>query len=193
MGEVYRARDAKLGRYVAIKILPAAVSGDPDRLQRFDREARALAAFSHPNIAQIYGLVEPGSAAGAGHGDVHGLVMELVSGDTLADRLREGRPTAKRASTKAEMQAALALARQLAAALAAAHDKGIVHRDLKPGNIKVTPDGTVKVLDFGLAKFGADTIGRADAVTRTAEDTAYGVVLGTAAYMSPEQARGRAV
>ena len=135
MGEVYRARDTRLGRDVAIKTLPAEFASDPDRLARFEREARALAAFNHPNIAGIHGLEEAGGA--------RFLVLELVEGDTLAERLN-GRHL--------PLEQALRLALQIASALEAAHAKGIVHRDLKPANIKVTPDGTVKVLDFGLAR-----------------------------------------
>ena len=135
MGEVYRARDARLGRDVAIKILPDAVAAHPDRLARFEREARSLAALNHANIATIHGVEE--SAGGTA------LVMELVEGETLAERLRRGRLT---------VAEALHQARQLAGAIEAAHAKGIVHRDLKPANIKVTPAGTIKVLDFGLAK-----------------------------------------
>src|SRR6478609_5688060 len=135
MGEVYRARDTKLGRDVAIKVLPVLGAADPLQLTRLHREAQLLAAINHPNIAAIYGFEDSG--------DTHGLVMELVEGPTLADRIAAGPlPVAE----------ALLLARQIADALAAAHEQGIVHRDLKPANIKVRPDGTVKVLDFGLAK-----------------------------------------
>ena len=179
MGEVYLARDTRLGRDVAIKILPQVFTADPDRLARFDREARVLASLNHPNIGAIYGLEE---AAG-----VRGLVLELVDGETLADRLRRGPiPVAE----------ALSIARQIADALDAAHEKGIVHRDLKPANIKITPDGTVKVLDFGLAKAAAGDGARpdlTDSPTITVAGTREGVILGTAAYMSPEQARGQAV
>src|SRR6187402_826830 len=135
MGEVYRATDTRLGRDVAIKVLPATLAQDPDRLARFDREARTLAALNHPNIAGILGL-EDASGTKA-------LVMELVDGPTLADRIAQG---------PIPFDDVLPIARQIAEALAAAHDQGIVHRDLKPANIKVRPDGTVKVLDFGLAK-----------------------------------------
>ena len=135
MGEVYRATDTKLGREVAIKVLPALLSQDPDRLARFDREARTLAALNHPNIAAIHGFEDAGG--------VKALVMELVEGPTLADRIGQG---------PVPVDEALSIARQVADALAAAHDLGIVHRDLKPANIKVRHDGTVKVLDFGLAK-----------------------------------------
>jgi serine/threonine protein kinase len=134
MGEVYRARDEKLGRDIAIKVLPAEFASDPDRLARFEREARLLASLSHPNIAGIHGLEESGTT--------RFLVLELIEGDTLAERLGRALST----------EQALRLALQIAAALEAAHAKGVIHRDLKPGNIKVAPDGTVKVLDFGLAK-----------------------------------------
>jgi serine/threonine protein kinase len=184
MGEVYRATDSNLKRAVALKVLPAAVSGDADRLARFQREAEVLAALNHPNIAAIYGLER---AAG-----VTALVMELVDGPTLAD-LIEG--------TRLPIEQALPIAQQIADALAAAHDQGIVHRDLKPANVKVRPDGTVKVLDFGLAKATDDgrtgQAGQADlshspTITSPAM-TAMGMILGTAAYMSPEQASGKAV
>ena len=135
MGEVYRARDTTLGRDVAIKILPRHFTADPERLARFEREARMLAALNHPNIGAIYGL----EAAGG----VRALVLELVEGETLADRIQRG---------PVPVTDALTIARQIADALDAAHEKGIIHRDLKPANIKVTPGGVVKVLDFGLAK-----------------------------------------
>ena len=178
MGEVYRARDTKLHRDVAIKILPDQFATDPDRLGRFEREAHVLASLNHPNIAQIYGVDEsPGR---------HALVMELVDGRTL-DELTPTLTIADVAS----------IARQIAEALEAAHDLGIVHRDLKPANIKVRDDGTVKVLDFGLAKaFDASGGSSADAMnspTLTVHATQMGVVIGTAAYMAPEQARGKAV
>ena len=174
MGEVYRARDTRLGRDVAIKILPAAFTIDPQRLARFEREARALAALNHPNIATIHGVEEAQ--------DVRALVMELVPGDTLAERIARG---------PLKTADALAIATQIADALDAAHEKGIVHRDLKPANIKVTPSGAVKVLDFGLAK--ATDANVSDVPTMTTGGTAPGVIVGTAAYMSPEQARGLAV
>jgi Tol biopolymer transport system component len=179
MGEVYRARDTRLGREVAIKILPAAFRSDPDRLARFDREARSLAALNHPNIAAIHGLEE--------QPDVAALVLELVEGDTLADRIGRG---------PLPVPAALGLARQIADGLDAAHERGIVHRDLKPANIMITPDGTVKVLDFGLAKVAAREDVRPDlpqSPTLTFDGTRVGLVLGTPAYMSPEQTRGLAV
>ena len=174
MGEVYRARDTKLDRDVALKTLPAAFTADGDRLARFEREAQALAALYHPNIAQIYGLEQ------------HAIVMELVEGQTL-DQVRVEDP--------------LPIARQIALALEAAHDAGIVHRDLKPGNIKVRADGTVKVLDFGLAKIAEATEGGGgterrfteNSPTLTARGTELGIILGTAAYMAPEQAKGRVV
>jgi eukaryotic-like serine/threonine-protein kinase len=183
MGEVYRARDARLGRDVAIKALPAAFARDTERLARFQREAQALAALNHPNVASIYGLED---ATGAPY-----LVLELVEGESLAARLGRG---------ALPLREALALGVQVAAAIEAAHERGIVHRDLKPGNVMVSESGVAKVLDFGLAKSEAATpVGTdsADDATRTlaavAAATEAGVILGTAAYMSPEQARGRAV
>jgi len=175
MGEVYRARDTKLNRDVAIKVLPRAFAQDSERLARFQREAQVLASLNHPNIAQIYGL--EGTA----------LVMELVEGPTLAERIAQG---------PMPFDETLAIARQAADALEAAHDQGIVHRDLKPANIKVRSDGAVKVLDFGLAKAMASSNASSDPAnspTLTAHATQMGVVIGTAAYMSPEQARGKAV
>ena len=198
MGEVYRATDTNLKRQVAIKVLPASVSGDPDRLARFQREAEVLAALNHPNIAQIYGLEKSGGTIA--------LVMELVEGPTLADRLAHGAGlTAQGSGLKAQglpLDEALPIAKQIADALEAAHEQGIVHRDLKPANIKVRPDGTVKVLDFGLAKLiekgsgigdqGSGDAGATAAPTITTPAmTQAGVILGTAAYMSPEQAKGR--
>ena len=179
MGEVYRARDTRLGRDVAIKVLPAAVAADPDRLARFDREARLLATLNHPHIATIHGVEESE--------DVRALVMELVDGPTLADRIALG---------PLRIAEAVRLAGQIAEALDAAHAKGIIHRDLKPANIKVTPDGQVKVLDFGLAKaLAADSLAAdlSQLPTVSLAGTREGVVLGTAAYMSPEQARGQQV
>jgi len=180
MGEVYQAHDTKLGRDVAIKVLPEAVAHDAERLTRFQREAKMLAALNHPNIATIFGLEQSGAT--------HYLVMELVPGDTLQQRVkRDG---------AVPIEEALAIAKQIAEALEAAHEKGIIHRDLKPANVKVTPEGKVKVLDFGLAKaFAGDTstedIGNSPTLSMAA--TMQGVILGTAAYMSPEQAKGKAV
>ncbi|OFW24094.1 MAG: hypothetical protein A3H97_18355 [Acidobacteria bacterium RIFCSPLOWO2_02_FULL_65_29] len=207
MGEVYRARDTKLGRDVAIKILPRAFTSDPERLARFEREARMLASLNHPNIATIHGVEEADG--------IRGLVMELIEGETLAEKLASGSglravgreragPGAQSEQPKAgglPVGEALTIARQIADALDAAHEKGIVHRDLKPANIKITPSGLVKVLDFGLAKLGAGTAGEAgmdgpdlsQSPTMTVAGTRDGVILGTAAYMSPEQARGKAV
>jgi len=179
MGEVYRARDTKLGRDVAIKILPRVFTSNPERLARFEREARMLAALNHPHVGAIYGVEE-------GEG-LQAIVLELVEGETLADRLKRG---------PVPIAEALKIARQIADALDAAHEKGIVHRDLKPANIKVTPDGVVKVLDFGLAKATAgdgSTPDLTQSPTVTVGGTGDGVILGTAAYMSPEQARGQAV
>ncbi len=178
MGEVYRARDMKLGRDIAIKILPSTFTHDPERVARFEREAQLLAALNHPHIAAIYGLEEANGA--------QFLVLELVEGETLADRLATGGAL--------EVNEALAIATQLADALEAAHEKGIIHRDLKPANIALTADGQVKVLDFGLGK-ALEPEGGSDpslSPTLTLRATQAGVILGTAAYMSPEQARGRA-
>ena len=174
MGEVYRARDTSLNRDVALKVLPDAFASDPERLARFEREAQLLASLNHPNIAAIYGFHD-----GA-------LVLELVEGPTLADRIAGGRLS---------LEEALPIARQIVDALDAAHEQGIIHRDLKPANIKVRPDGTVKVLDFGLAKaldpvLGSGEVSQSPTITTPAMTRA-GMVLGTAAYMSPEQARGR--
>ncbi|MCC7010824.1 MAG: protein kinase [Acidobacteria bacterium] len=189
MGEVYRARDTKLGRDVALKILPEAFARDPDRRARFEREAQILASLNHPNIAAIYG-VEDAATAGSAH-LVRALVLELVDGPTLAEPLR---------FAPLPLDEALPIARQIVEALDAAHAQGVVHRDLKPANIKLRPDGTVKVLDFGLARL-VDPAGAAQAVpspeaanspTVTSPAlTRLGVILGTAAYMAPEQARGR--
>ena len=182
MGEVYRARDSKLNREVALKVLPAAVAADPERLARFRREAQVLAALNHPNIAHVHGFEDSG--------DTHALVMELVEGPTLFDRIAQG-PLA--------LTEALPIAKQIAEAMEAAHEQGIVHRDLKPANVKVREDGTVKVLDFGLAKaLGPDSSGGSGAdptnsPTLTARSTQLGMIIGTAAYMSPEQAKGRQV
>ncbi len=188
MGEVYRATDTRLGRDVALKLLPEAFASDPDRLVRFEREAKLLASLSHPNIAGLFALEDarPDEAAAP----VRFLAMELVVGEELAERLKRGAIPAEEA---------LPIARQIAEALEEAHEKGIVHRDLKPANVKVTPDGRVKVLDFGLAKaWSGDTLSGAapelsQSPTLAHTGTAAGLILGTAAYMSPEQARGRAV
>ncbi len=190
MGEVYRARDTKLDRDVALKVLPALFTDDPDRLARFEREAKSLAALNHPNIAQIYGLEGDGSPASLRETRPLAIVMELVEGEDLAARITRG---------PVPLDDALAIARQVADALEAAHERGIVHRDLKPANIKVTPDGTVKVLDFGLAKAvagpeeSASGTNVANSPTLTARATQMGMILGTAAYMAPEQAKGRPV
>jgi Tol biopolymer transport system component len=182
MGEVYRARDSRLQREVAIKVLPELLAGDPERLARFTREAQTLAALNHPNIAQIHGLEESGG--------VQALVMELVEGEDLAQRIDHG---------PLPLDEALPIARQIADALEAAHESGIVHRDLKPANVRLRPDGTVKVLDFGLAKALEPTPSSAgigalpNSPTITQHATQLGVILGSAGYMAPEQARGRAV
>ena len=183
MGEVYQATDTNLARQVAIKVLPASVAADPERLARFDREAKTLAALNHPSIAQVHGLEDADG--------IKALVMELVEGPTLADRIAHG---------AIPVDEALPIAKQIAEALEAAHEQGIIHRDLKPANIKVRPDGTVKVLDFGLAKaldpasaLGASAgqaLSQAPTITTPAMTMA-GMILGTAAYMSPEQARGK--
>jgi serine/threonine protein kinase len=185
MGEVYRARDTKLKRDVAIKILATRFANDTDRLERFQREAEILAALNHPNIGAIFGLEEiPGGAA---------IVLELVEGDTLADLVARGR---------IPVDEAIQIAHQIADALEAAHEKGVIHRDLKPANIKITPEGRVKVLDFGLAKIleaesalaappTSSAFGSSDSATQSIHGTYAGVIVGTVRYMSPEQARGR--
>src|SRR6187402_486027 len=179
MGEVYRARDTKLNRDVALKVISDAFAPDPDRLARFRREAQVLASLNHPRIGAIYGLEDSG--------DTHALVLELVEGDTLANRIARG---------PLPLDEALPIARQIAEALEAAHEHGIIHRDLKPANIKVTPDGVVKVLDFGLAKLtgppesgphGRPDVSQSPTITSPAMMTGIGTLLGTAAYMSPEQ------
>ena len=181
MGEVYQARDTKLDRDVALKVLPEAFTADPDRLARFEREAKVLASLNHPNIGSIYGLEE---AEG-----VRALVLELVEGPTLADRIKRG---------AIPIDEALPIAKQIAEALEAAHEQGVIHRDLKPANIKVKDDGTVKVLDFGLAKAfqpdaGDPNLSQSPTISLTAAATQMGMVIGTAAYMAPEQASGKAV
>ena len=182
MGEVYRARDTRLDREVALKVLPEAFTADPDRLARFEREARVLASLNHPNIAQIHGLEETGGT--------RALVLELVEGPTLADRLELG---------PIPLDEVLSIARQIALALQAAHEAGVIHRDLKPANVKVRTDGTVKVLDFGLAKAldtapapppGADPL-ESPTITASVTRMGGGLILGTPAYMSPEQAEGQ--
>ena len=180
MGEVYRARDTRLDRDVAIKILPEAFAADPERVARFRREAKVLAALNHPHIAAIYGLEDADG--------VKALVMELVEGENLAQRLARG---------TIPLDEALPIAKQIAEALEAAHKQGIIHRDLKPANIKVRTDGTVKVLDFGLAKTfdptGSPSPSGTTSPAISIHATQAGVILGTAAYMAPEQARGRVV
>jgi hypothetical protein len=180
MGEVYRATDSNLKRSVAIKVLPASVAADADRLARFQREAEVLASLNHPNIGAIYGLEKTA--------DLTALVMELVEGEDLSQRIARG---------AIPIDEALPIAKQIADALEAAHEQGTIHRDLKPANIKVRPDGTVKVLDFGLAKAMEPTgamsanVTASPTITTPAMLTGVGVILGTAAYMSPEQAKGR--
>ena len=181
MGEVFRAKDGKLGRDVAIKVLPEAFARDAERLARFQREAKVLAALNHPNIAAIYGLEQSG--------DTHYLVLELVPGETLAERIARG---------PIPVDEAIRIAKKIADALEEAHEHGIVHRDLKPANIKLTPDDEIKVLDFGIAKaFVADhetpSADSSMSPTLTRDATRAGVILGTAAYMSPEQAKGKQV
>src|SRR6202140_1621736 len=180
MGEVYQAHDSKLGRDVAIKVLPEAFARDPEKFSRFQREAKLLASLNHPNIATIHGLEDSNGTSY--------LVMELVPGENLAERVRR--------DGAVPVEEALVIAKQIAEALEAAHEKGIIHRDLKPANVKVTPEGKVKVLDFGLAKaFAGDTSTEdiSNSPTLSMAATMQGVILGTAAYMSPEQAKGKAV
>ncbi len=177
MGAVYQATDTRLGRQVALKILPEKFVKDRQRIGRFQREAEVLAALNHPNISIIHGL--------EGSGEVRALVLELVEGPTLTERIAEG---------PIPMEEALRIALEIAQALEAAHEKGIIHRDLKPSNLKITPEGSVKVLDFGLAKALETELSDqelASSPTLTMEATQEGIVLGTAAYMSPEQARVR--
>src|SRR5678815_2396317 len=185
MGQVYRATDTKLKRQVAIKILPPSLAADPDRLARFQREAEVLASLNHPNIAHIHGLEESDGGTS--------LVMELVEGEDLSQRLARG---------AIPLGEALLIAKQIADALEAAHEHGVIHRDLKPANIKVRPDGTVKVLDFGLAKaiesgsgtgIGSSSASISPTMMSPAHMTGLGVILGTVSYMAPEQAKGRAV
>src|SRR6185436_9139889 len=183
MGEVYRARDSKLGRDVAIKVLPALFANDGDRLARFEREAKVLASLNHPNIAHIYG-VEDSNGASA-------LVMELIQGPTLAEMISASAVQGRGIPSDDAVSIAIAIAE----ALEAAHDQGIIHRDLKPANVKIRPDGMVKVLDFGLAKaLEPSPQSSASAMmspTMSIRGTEAGLILGTAAYMSPEQARGK--
>src|SRR5262245_16881614 len=188
--EVYRARDTKLNRDVALKVLPEGFATDPDRLARFKREAQLLASLNHPNIGAIYGFEDSDPSTGSGQA-VQALVLELVEGPTLADRIAQG---------PLPFDEALPIAEQIAEALEAAAEQGIIHRDLKPANIKVRDDGTVKVLDFGLAKVMDPPSPEATAgkpgyavtsPTLLLHATQAGVILGTAAYMSPEQAKGR--
>src|SRR3954470_5558337 len=174
MGEVYRARDTRLNRDVAIKILPASFSADPDRLQRFAQESRAAAALNHPNILSIYDI---GEDRGAPY-----VVSELLEGESLRERLRAGPLSSRKA---------LDYAQQIAKGLAAAHDKGIVHRDLKPENLFITSDGRAKILDFGLAKFTHPEANVSDDAPTMQVATEAGTVMGTAGYMSPEQVRGK--
>jgi serine/threonine protein kinase len=182
MGQVYRATDTTLSRQVAIKILPDAFAADPERMARFEREAKILASLNHPNVAAIYGFEKSGCA--------YALVMELVEGNDLSQRIAKG---------AIPLDESLSIAKQLADALEAAHEQGIIHRDLKPANIKVRVDGTVKVLDFGLAKALDATpasnpnVTQSPTLTTPAMMTGHGMILGTAAYMSPEQARGKPV
>ncbi|MDA2934472.1 serine/threonine-protein kinase [Acidobacteria bacterium AH-259-D05] len=179
MGEVYRAEDTNLSREVAIKVLPEQFTKDPQRLARFEREAKLLASLNHPNIAAIYGFEKADG--------VHFLALELVEGETLAERVAKG---------PLPVEEALEVCRQIAEGVEAAHEKGVIHRDLKPANVKVTPDGKVKILDFGLAKAFEDETSAADisqSPTLTEEMTRAGVILGTAAYMSPEHAKGKPV
>src|SRR5499427_10968483 len=177
MGVVYRARDTKLLRDAALKVLSEHFADDPNRLSMLQREAQLLASLNHPNIAQIYGLEQVGNTSC--------IVMELVEGETLSDKLKNG---------PLPFDEAMEIAKQIADALASAHEKGIVHRDLKPANIKLTPNGTVKVLDFGLAKPVASTADRGSSLMPTIESgSVAGAIVGTVAYMSPEQARGKDV
>src|SRR5437773_2338091 len=176
MGDVYQATDSKLGRSVAIKFLPETFSHDFERVARFEREARVLASLNHSNIATIHGLEESGQRKF--------LVMELVGGETLSERIKRGIP----------VDESLGIAKQICEALEAAHEKGIIHRDLKPANVKITPDGKVKVLDFGLAKVFENEQANAalsNSPTLSMTTTNAGIILGTAAYMSPEQAKGK--
>src|SRR5262245_31647419 len=189
MGEVYRATDTSLKRAVAIKVIAGGLASDPDRLARLQREAEVLASLNHPNIAHIHGLEKKDPSTGSGQVATIALVMELVEGPTLAERIQAG---------PIPVNESLAIARQIADSLEAAHERGIVHRDLKPANVKVRDDGTVKVLDFGLAKAMETPAAMSSSVSlsptiTTPAMTQMGLILGTAAYMSPEQARGKTV
>jgi serine/threonine protein kinase len=189
MGEVYRARDTKLDREVAIKVLPKAFAEDDERLARFQREARLLASLNHPNIAAIHELEESDG--------IHFLALEYVPGETLDERIKRGRRLRQGSGEPSiPIEETLLIFKQIAQGLEAAHEKGVIHRDLKPANIKVTPDGKVKALDFGLAKAmageaPAQEVSESPTITRDATEA--GVLLGTAPYMSPEQARGKQV
>ena len=200
MGEVYRARDTKLNRDVALKVLPEAFAKDAERMARFQREAQVLASLNHPNIASIYGLEESGC--------VRALVMELVEGPTLAELMEarssklETRKSASGPRTSFDFRSSsfdsLHIAKQIAEGLEYAHERGVIHRDLKSANVKVTADGAVKVLDFGLAKAldpasSSSSLSQSDSPTLSIADTQAGTILRTAAYMSPEQARGKPV
>src|ERR1035441_4637715 len=184
MGEVYRAGDRRLKRDVAIKVLPAALAFDPERMARFEREPRLLASLDHPNIGAIYGLEESNGT--------RALVLALIEGPTLADRIAAG---------PIPLEEAIPIAQQIAEALEYAHDRGVIHRDLKPANVKITPEGTVKVLDFGLAKAltgesdAASSVAASPTISHTLSmrATQTGMILGTAAYMAPEQAKGKTV
>ena len=179
MGEVYRATDTKLDRDVALKVLPEAFASDQQRMARFSREAKVLASLNHPNIASIYGLEESDGK--------QALVLELVEGETLAERIQKG---------AIPLEESLKIALQITEALEAAHEKGVIRRDLKPANVKITPEGVVKVLDFGLAKALEDEVTPEnihDSPTISQMATKAGIILGTAAYMSPEQAKGKPV
>src|ERR1022692_984931 len=175
MGEVYRARDTRLGREVAVKVLPAAFAADPGRMRRFEQEARAAGMLNHPNILVVYDF--------GTHDDSPYLVTELLEGQTLRQRLQEG---------DIPQRKALEYAQQIARGLAAAHEKGIIHRDLKPENLFITHDGRAKILDFGLAKFTRPEVNVSDDAPTLQVATEAGTVLGTAGYMSPEQVRGKA-
>src|SRR5215831_7679444 len=201
MGEVYRATDTKLNRDVALKVLPEAFARDAQRMARFRREAQVLASLNHPNIATIYGLEESNGT--------YALVMELVEGPTLAEKIRVARgspsspaafrveePQRRKAGVALQIDESLHIAKQIAEGLEYAHEKGVIHRDLKPANVKVRPDGTVKILDFGLAKALEETPAAGSINTSpmiSAAATREGMILGTAAYMSPEQACGKPV